>query len=421
MPGESFVYRNGELHVDELPARELARVYGTPLYVYSGRTLLARYREFYDAFAPLDRLVAYSVKANGNLSILRILGAEGAGTDVVSGGELYRASLAGIPPDRIVFSGVGKTREELTAALRAGIYAINVESEGELALLAEVAESTGCVAPVALRINPDIDCVVPHRYIRTGHRASKFGIASDDALRLYRRASSRDCLEIRGISSHIGSQILDPEPYLESLLLMLSLAADLEAEGIGLEYLDIGGGFGVAYEPDGVTPGIGQFADVIVPHLINSKMKLVLEPGRFLVAPAGVLLAKVLYVKRTGNRTFLVVDAGMNDLLRPSHYEGFHPIEPVELRTDRPVISVDVVGPLCETGDFLALDRDMPELYPGELIAINLTGAYGYSMSSTYNARTRPAEVLVEDGVARLIRRRETHADLVRGEEELLI
>jgi diaminopimelate decarboxylase len=372
------------------------------------------------AFEPLDRLIAFSVKANGNLSILRLLARAGCGADIVSGGELYRALRAGIPGERIVFSGVGKTRPELEQALAAGILCFNVESEGELRLLAEVGREAGRPAPVALRINPDIESPTPHVYTRTGHRGTKFGIPSEDARRLYRLAAELEGVEPVGIDAHIGSQILDPEPYRASLLHLLDLAHELREDGIDLELLDIGGGFGVSYD-EALDPPPEAFAERIVPHLATSGLRLILEPGRYLVGHAGVLIARVLYVKEMGAKTFVVTDAGMTDLLRPSHYSSVHRLDPVRRAGGREVRRVDVVGPICETGDFLALDRDLAVPHAGDLLAIHTVGAYGFTMASTYNARPRPAEVLVEGDAARLIRRRETYEDLTRGEEDLLL
>jgi diaminopimelate decarboxylase len=414
----TFVHVDGALHCDGVALAPLAERYGTPLYVYSRAGIEQRLAALKRAFQPLDPLIAYSVKANGNLSILRVLAAAGCGADIVSGGELYRALRAGIDARAIVFSGVGKTRAELGEALDAGILCFNVESEGELRLLAELGRSRGRSAPVSLRINPDIESPTPHAYTRTGHRATKFGIPSEDALRLYRLAAELDGVRPVGIDAHIGSQILDPEPYRQSLLHLLELVDELAGEGIELELIDLGGGFGVSYD-ETLDPEPESFAERVVPHLATSGLRLVLEPGRFLVAHAGLLVARVLYVKSMGAKTFVVTDVGMNDLLRPSHYASVHRVEPFAW-SDRPMTAVDVVGPICESGDFLALDWSMPLPEPGELLGIHTVGAYGFAMASTYNARPRPAEILVEEGAARLIRRRETYADLVRGEEDLL-
>ncbi len=414
------MYRDHRLHCEEVPLDDLAAEHGTPLYVYSRRSMLDRLGALGAAFRPLDHLVAYSVKANDNLSILRLLGRAGCGADIVSGGELHRALRAGIRPDRIVFSGVGKTRTELAAALEAGILCFNVESEGELRALAEVAEVTGQVAPVALRINPDIESPTPHAYTRTGHRSTKFGVPAQEALGLYRVAAGLPWLDPVGIDAHIGSQILDPEPYRQSLLHLLELVDGLGREGIRLRLLDLGGGFGVAYDQE-QDPDPEEFAERIVPHLATSGLRLVLEPGRYVIGHAGVLLTRVLYIKQGAGKTFVVTDAGMNDLLRPSHYSSYHRVQRVDTQLERPEARVDVVGPICESGDFLALDRAMPVPEPGEVLAIHTVGAYGFSMASTYNARPRPAEVLVDGGAARLIRARESYHDLIAGEEDLLI
>lgn len=417
--GSAFQYRAGDLYCEDSAVKQLVAEHGTPLYVYSRAEIVARYRAFDEAFAPLDRLIAYSVKANGNLAVLRLLAELGAGADIVSGGELYRARKAGIPADHIVFSGVGKTLTELAAGLDAGIYSFNVESEGELRSLAELAATLGQRAPIALRVNPDVETKTPHHYTSTGHKATKFGVPYADARRLYQLAASLPGIEVRGIDAHIGSQIVDVEPYQLSLERILELVETLRGDGMGLEFLDIGGGFGISYDEEH-SPTATDFADVLRPMIAGTGLRLLLEPGRFIVGPAGVLLARVLYVKEMAGKTFVITDAGMNDLLRPSHYSSYHRVEPAEVHTGRDARVVDIVGPICESGDFLALDRamDMPE--PGELLAIGTAGAYGFSMASTYNARTRPAEVLVDGAAHRLVRRRETHEDLVRGELELL-
>lgn len=415
----AFQYRDGRLHCEDLAVEQLVVEYGTPLYVYSEADITSRYQAFNEAFAPLDRMIAYSVKANGNLSVLRLLAGLGAGADIVSGGELFRARLAGVPADRIVFSGVGKTVTELAAALDAGIYSFNVESEGELRSLAELAQTLGTRAPVALRVNPDVETRTPHHYTSTGHKTTKFGVPYADAHRLYRLAASLPGIEVRGVDVHIGSQIVDVEPYQQSVERILELVAALRAEGIALEFLDIGGGFGISYDEE-ASPDARAFADVLKPLIAPTGLRLLLEPGRFIVGPAGILLTRVVYVKEMGGKTFVITDAGMNDLLRPSHYASYHGVEPVELHPGRSERVVDVVGPICESGDFLALDRPMEMPEPGELLAIRTTGAYGFSMASSYNARTRPAEVLVQGSAHRLIRRRETLDDLVRGEVELL-
>jgi diaminopimelate decarboxylase len=415
----TFRYVDGRLHCEAVPAEQLVAEYGTPLYVYSERAILDRYHAFADAFAPVDPIIAYSVKANGNLAVLRLLAQAGAGADIVSGGELYRALLAGIPAERIVFSGVGKTITELAAALAAGIYAFNVESAGELRALSGLAATMGVEARVALRVNPDIDAPTPHRYTATGHKATKFGIAYEDAAQLYRTACSLPGIRVSGVDVHIGSQILEVEPYRVAVTRILELVGALRADGIELEYIDIGGGFGVSYDA-AADPAPASFARALNPLLLGSGLRVLAEPGRFIVGPAGVLLSRVLYIKGMSGKTFVIMDAGMNDLLRPSHYASYHRVEPVVHYPGRAEVAVDVVGPICETGDFLALDRPIPRPEAGELLAISTAGAYGFSMASTYNARPRPAEVLVSGAGHRLIRRRETYDDLVRGEVELL-
>lgn len=417
---KAFHYRDDVLFAEEVPAERVVASHGTPLYVYSRSAILERYRTFDEAFAPVDRLIAYSVKANGNLSVLELLAEQGAGADIVSGGELFRTQRAGIPPERTVFSGVGKTAAELAAAVDAGIYGFNVESAGELRALSEVAAAQGAEAPVALRINPDIEPPTPHHYTRTGHRASKFGIATGEALELFREADRLPGLRVRGIDVHIGSQILTVDPYRQALLHVLEVTETLRREGIELDYLDLGGGFGVAYDEDEEGPTASDFAAAITPHMATSGLKLVLEPGRFIVGAAGVLLTRVLYVKEMGGKTFVITDAGMNDMLRPSHYAGYHRVQPVERRPERASVEADVVGPVCETGDFLALDRTIQTPEEGDLLAVRTAGAYGFVMASTYNARPRPAEVMVDGNTVAVVRRRETYDDLVRGEEQCL-
>lgn len=416
---EAFSRVGSELYCEGAPLAELAARYGTPLYVYSRRTIVERYREFDSAFAGVDHMVAYSVKANGNLSLLRLLAEEGAGADIVSGGELYRALQAGIPADRIVFSGVGKTESELATAIEAGIYGFNVESDVELRTLSRLAQSLGREARVALRINPDIESPTPHQYTRTGHKTSKFGIPSERALDLYREAAALPGIRVRGIAAHIGSQIEEVEPYERALQHLLELVADLRRAGIELEYFDIGGGYGIRYS-EGEPVRAAEYASAIVPRVQETGLRLILEPGRYIVGPAGVLLARVLAIKEMGGKVFVVTDTGMNDLLRPSHYSGYHEIDIVREVPGRPAARVDVVGPVCETGDFLALDREIELPEVGELIAVHTVGAYGFSMASQYNARPRAAEVLVDGEESRLIRRRESYEDLVRGEVELL-
>ena len=405
----------GILHCGDVPLEDLAERFGTPLYVYDIRRIEERVSRIHDAFAGVDHLLAYSVKANGNLSILRRLGELGCGADITSAGELLRARRAGIPPEMIVFAGVGKKADEMRQALAAGIHAFNVESAGELERLDAVAAEMGVRAPFALRVNPDVHSPTPHEYTATGHAATKFGVPFREAADLYRWAAGRAHLLARGIDVHIGSQIIEIEPYLRALDRVLSLARELNGEGLHLEFLDMGGGFGIPYE-EGPELDVQALAAQVVPRVRNAGLRLMLEPGRSIVGDAGVLLTRVQYVKRAG-KTFVIVDGGMTEMIRPSHYGGYHAIERVDTRQVRPVETVDVVGPICETGDFLALDRglDVPE--PGELLVVRTAGAYGFSMSSNYNGRRRPAECMVDGDQVILIRRRETLEDLIRGEE----
>ncbi len=412
---DQFLHRDGHLHCEDVPAGRLADELGTPLYVYSRAAILDRYRDFRDAFAGLDPLIAFAVKSNGNLGVLRVLAGEGAGADIVSGGELHRARVAGIPADRIVFSGVGKSAAELRAALDAGIYGFNVESEGELRALARAAREAGGPAPFALRVNPDVAADTPHHYTRTGHGASKFGVPIARAPHLYRLAAEEPALEVKGVSVHIGSQITEPQPFVRAVERVLELVEALRDDGIELAYLDAGGGFGVSYA-DESSAAPADFAAALRGPLEASGLRTVLEPGRIIVGPAGVLITRVLYVKENGGRTFVVTDAGMNDLLRPSHYAGYHRVEPVDPGSAGPVRRVDVVGPICETGDFLALDRDLPVPAEGDLLAIRTAGAYGFAMASTYNSRPRPAEAMVHGAAVEVVRRRETWDDLIRHE-----
>jgi len=416
VPPRGFTRVRGALTCRGIPLESIAAQFGTPLYVYDSEGIQSRVRRFQQAFGDIPFLLAYAVKANGSLALLNRVGALGGGADIVSLGELRRALRSGIPADRIVFAGVGKTDEEMTAALEAGILAIHVESEGELELLSRVAARMGTVARVSLRVNPDVDSPTPHAYTRTGHATSKFGIPLAEAEELYRSHRDNSNLDFRGIAVHIGSQIIESEPYLRTLDTVLGVVDRLAADGIDLEYLDLGGGFGVGYDGE---PGfdLDALAHRVVERLAPRKLQLILEPGRAITGEAGVLLTRVLYRKVSGGKTFVVTDGGMTELLRPSHYGGFHRITPVHEREGSPMVVADIVGPICETGDFLALDRPIPLPEPGDLLAVETAGAYGFTMASNYNARRRPAEVMVEGGEALLIRRRETVDDLLRGEE----
>ena len=405
---------DGVLHCGEVAVEDLAQEFGTPLYVYDGARIDARVRAFQHAFKDIDHLVAYSVKANGNLSILRRLRALGCGADITSSGELFRARTAGVDPGDIVFAGVGKSVKEMKEALSAGIYAFNVESAGELRRLDEVAEGMGVSAPFALRVNPDVLSPTPHEYTATGHAATKFGVPLQEAAELYRWAESRPHLRVRGVDVHIGSQIVETAPYLKALERVLQLVRTLGDQGLAFEYLDIGGGYGIPYD-GGAELDVNSLAGEVVPRVKEAGLRLVLEPGRSLVGDAGILLTRVQYVKHAG-KVFVIVDGGISELIRPSHYGGYHAIESADTRSPKPLAVVDVVGPICETGDFLARDREMPLPEPGELLAVRTVGAYGFSMASNYNGRLRPAECLVDGAAVQLIRRRETLEDLIRGE-----
>jgi len=412
---QPFPRIDGELWVGERRVADLVAEFGSPLYVYDAGVIEAAYRRIEAAFAGVDLLLAYSVKANSNLEILRRLMTLGAGADIVSQGELHRCLAAGFSPNDMVFAGVGKTETEMEAALEAGILAFNVESAEELRVLSQVAERLGKTAPVALRVNPDIVADTPHEYTRTGDGASKFGIQVDRVLDSYRWAADQPTLEVRGIDVHIGSQILDPEPYARALAQVLDLAAEVQAEGIDLDFVDLGGGFGVGYEgEDGLS--VEDLAGVVVPRVAETGLRLILEPGRFIVGEAGILVTKVLYVKHSGSKIFVVMDGGMTELIRPSHYQGFHRIEPVISRREAAHEVVDVVGPICETGDFLARDRMLEMPAPGDLLAVHTAGAYGFVMASNYNSRPKPAEVVVDGTEVTLARRRESLDDLLRGE-----
>ena len=412
---QPFPRIDGELRAGERGVADLVAEYGSPLYVYDAGVIEAAYRRVEAAFAGVDLLLAYSVKANSNLEILRRLVTLGAGADIVSRGELHQCLAAGFSPKDIVFAGVGKTEVEMEAALDAGILAFNVESAEELQVLGQVAERLGRPAPVALRVNPDIVADTPHEYTRTGHGATKFGIPVDRVLDLYRRAADQPMLEVRGIDVHIGSQILEPGPYVTALDQVLELAAQVRAEGIDLDFVDLGGGYGVGYEgEDGMS--VEDLAALIMPRVVETGLRLILEPGRFIVGEAGILVTEVLYVKRSGPKTFVITDGGMTDLIRPSHYQGFHRIEPVVLREAATEEVVDIVGPICETGDFLARDRLLQLPAHGDLLAVHTVGAYGFVMASNYNSRPKPAEVVVDGAEVVLARRRESLDDLLRGE-----
>jgi diaminopimelate decarboxylase len=410
-----FTRADALLACDGVPLEQAAAEHGTPLYVYSRAALEAAYQSYAAAFARVPHRICYAVKANGNGALLRLFAGLGAGADIVSGGELLAARRAGFTPERIVFAGVGKSEAEIALGLEHGIGEWNAESEDEIARIAAAAAVRGKRARVSLRVNPDIDAR-SHPYISTGLRETKFGVDIGQALEMLHRARSHSGVELVGVQCHIGSQITEIEPITAAARALAELSRELLAEGFALQTIDIGGGLGVSYDGSGV-PDPARLAAAVLPALEGLPLLLLLEPGRSLVAAAGALLTRVLYVKQGHGKRFVVVDAGMNDLLRPALYESFHRIEPVRTR-GKPHELVDVVGPVCESSDFLARGRELESPEPGDLLLVRDAGAYGFAMASNYNMRPRAAEVMVEDGKVRLIRRRETFEDLVRTEVE---
>ena len=403
------------LRCEGVPLATIAREVATPCYVYSAAGIREQYSLLHNALGKLDARLHYSVKANSSIAILALLRELGAGLDIVSGGELFRALKAGYNGSEIVFSGVGKTEREMEEALRAEVLLFNVESEQELHVLDAVARRLGVTAPVALRVNPEVLVDTPHPYTRTGEKGMKFGIPFDEALSVAKVAATLRNVRLRGLDMHVGSQISQFAPYEVGLQRLLHLRGEIERDTkIRLEYLDIGGGLAVTYDAE-QSVDVSEFGQVISALVGASGLKIILEPGRFLVGNAGVLLTRVLYRKRSGGKEFIIADAGMTDLLRPSHYNAFHRIEAVS-PTGRTTVA-DVVGPICESGDFLALDRQIDDAEPGDLLAVQSTGAYGFVMSSNYNSRPRPAEVLVDGNRFTVITRRESYDDLIRNEE----
>ncbi len=411
----NFEYRQGELCCEQVPLSQIAKEVGTPCYIYSHATLIRHFRAYDSAFKNIPHIIAFAMKANSNLAILRLMAMEGSGVDIVSGGELFRALKAGVPPSKVVFAGVGKNAEEIRDALKADILMFNVESSAEIHAINDVAASVGKKARVALRINPDIDPKT-HPYISTGLKKSKFGIAADRALEEFKLASSLGHIEVVGVHAHIGSQLTEVTPFVESLKKVIALIAALKEQGINIQYLNIGGGLGITYN-DEKPPLPKDLADAIAPLVQDLKLTLVMEPGRVIVGNAGILVTKALYEKVGEAKRFIIVDAAMNDLIRPSLYNAYHEIRPVfESLLQRPKHAVDVVGPVCESGDFLAKDRTLPEVKPGDLLAVMSAGAYGFVMASNYNSRPRVPEVLVKGSEVHVIKARETYDDLVRGE-----
>lgn len=426
----SFRYQDGQLACEGVSLQKVANEHGTPLYVYSSATILDHYRRLDAALAELDHMVCYAVKANSNVAILNLMANEGSGFDIVSAGELYRVIKAGGNPGRCTFAGVGKTADEIQFALEKGIYSFNVESESELEAINAVAKALNKRAPIAIRVNPNVEADT-HKYISTGKSENKFGIGIDRALKVYAAAAKMSNIQIRGVQIHIGSQITKAKPFAEAVEKMAPMVTILK-QRYGIEFFSIGGGMGIVYNPS-LASGAGswwedaenapltieKYAKAVVPTLKSLGLKILFEPGRFMVGNAGVLLTKVLYIKKTPNKTFVIVDSGMNDLIRPALYEGWHEIVPLSKPRSSKTQKVDVVGPICESGDFFAQDREIPPVKEGDTLALLSAGAYGFSMASNYNSRPLPAEVMVLGERAEVIRERQKPADLIRGEKKV--
>ena len=411
----NFEYRQGELYCEDVPVSRIAKELGTPCYVYSHATLVRHFRAYDIAFKNISHVIAFAMKANSNLAILRLMAKEGSGVDIVSGGELFRALKAGVPASKIVFAGVGKAPDEIRDALKADILMFNVESPAELHAINDVASSIGKKARVALRINPDIDPKT-HPYISTGLKKSKFGIAADRAVEGFALASSLRYIEVVGVHAHIGSQLTEVTPFIEALKKVVTLIGTLKGQGINIRYLNIGGGLGITYS-DEKPPLPQDLSNAILPLVQDLELSLVMEPGRVIVGNAGILVTKALYLKEGDAKSFVIVDAAMNDLIRPSLYGAYHEIRPLDEEAGhRAKHQVDIVGPVCESGDFLAKDRLLAAVKPGELMAVMSAGAYGFVMASNYNSRPRVPEALIKGGEIHVIRTRETYDDLVRGE-----
>jgi diaminopimelate decarboxylase len=408
-----FQYKNGQLYAEQVAVKELVNLYKTPLYVYSYNTLLRHFKAYDNAYQKYPHIICFAIKANSNSAILRIFAKNGGGADIVSGGELYTALKAGIPSNKIVYAGVGKTEEEIEFALRSRILMFNVESEAELLEIDRIAHNLKVTARIALRINPDIDPET-HPYISTGLKKHKFGIPIDKALEYYKLASKLRNIKIVGIHKHIGSQIVKVSPFVDALKRVLILIDELNSQGVKINYLDIGGGLGISYK-DEEPPVPMDVAVRLIPLLNGRDLTLIIEPGRSIVGNAGILVTKTLYLKKGEDKNFVIVDAGMNDLIRPTLYNAYHHILPVVKKRRRKILC-DIVGPICESGDFLAKDREIEEIKQGEYLAVMSAGAYGFSMSSNYNSRPKAAEVLVKDDEHFLIRRRETYKDLLRND-----
>jgi diaminopimelate decarboxylase len=415
---DHFHYRDGELHCEDVPAERIAREVGTPAYVYSKATLLHHYRQVAEAFAPVDATICFSIKSCGNINILRLLAGEGCGFDVTSGGELFRALKAGADPKKIVFSVVGKKKEEMEYAIESGILMFNVESEDELLSLNEVARRIGKKAPISLRVNPDVDPQT-HPYISTGMKKAKFGVDIKGSVETYRKAASLPNLEVVGVDCHIGSQLTSVSPFVDALArvrvyLDRVRVGSLRREGAQIRYLDLGGGLGISYK-DELPPHPEEYAKALIEGLEGLDVTLILEPGRVIVGNAGILVTEVQYIKETQEKTFIIVDGGMNDLIRPALYGSYQAIQPVVATSGEQIVA-DVVGPICESGDFFAKDREIPRPQRGDLLAVMSAGAYGFTMASNYNSHPKPPEILVDGDQYYVVRARESLEDLIRGE-----
>jgi len=408
-----FDYKNGELYCEEVKVSQICDSVGTPTYVYSHRTLIDHFRKLNTAFSEIDRLICFSVKSNSSLAVIKALANEGSGADIVSGGELFRALKAGVPANKIVFAGVGKTKGEIEYALNSNILMFNVESIPEAYAINEVARQVGKTAKVAFRVNPDVEADT-HHHITTGKKENKFGIDINIVTGVFGEADRLENLDVCGVHAHIGSQIISREPYKAALAKLVPLIDKLRSNGLDIQNFNIGGGLGVIYSTE--EPQLAkEFAKTILPMVKPTKCRLILEPGRFITGNSGILLTKVLYIKRTATKNFIIVDGAMNDLVRPTLYDAYHKIVPVKITSDATEL-VDVVGPVCESGDFFAKDREVLSVEAGDYLSIFTAGAYGFTMSSNYNSRPRATEVMVKDNEYFVTRQRETYEDLIKGE-----
>ena len=414
---EAFHYQNGELYIEDMPAQEVASAYGTPVYIYSRAAIETAYKTFSSAFSSHDHLICYAVKANSNLGVLSLFARMGAGFDIVSGGELERVIRAGGDPTKVVFSGVGKQDPEIIAALTAGIACFNVESRQELERINYLAQTLGLKAPISIRVNPDVDAKT-HPYISTGLKENKFGCSMSDAVDMYKLAATLSNLKISGIDSHIGSQITELAPFLDAMTKILTLVDEIESNNIAIDHIDVGGGLGVQYAEEEPIH-LEEYSSALSQLMGHRKSKLIFEPGRYLTANAGILVSKVINIKQNEGKNFAIIDAGMNDLIRPALYSSWQQITEVA-KTEVDSKKYDVVGPICETGDFLGKNRDL-SLAPDDLVAIHSAGAYGFVMSSNYNSRNKPAEVIVSGSKAHCVRSRETIDDQLKLERKFPI